>query len=56
MKSILDRTFRYTPSVNTDLRKTFARVRREQHTDTRAVTPRNKVLPMRRAERASAES
>ena len=29
MKSILDASFHYTPSVNTDLRKTFARVRRE---------------------------
>lgn len=29
MKSILDPTFRYTTSANTDLRKTFARVRRE---------------------------
>jgi hypothetical protein len=56
MKSILDRKFRYTPSVNTDLRKTFARVRREQHANERAVEPRNKVLPMRRNERASAES
>jgi head-tail adaptor len=30
MKSILDPTFRYVPSVETDVRKTFARVRREQ--------------------------
>ena len=30
MKSILDRSFRYTKSADTDLRKTFARVRREQ--------------------------
>ncbi len=30
MKSILDRSFRYTPSASTDLRKTFARLRREQ--------------------------
>ena len=29
MKSILDPTFRYVPSVETDLKKTFARVRRE---------------------------
>jgi hypothetical protein len=29
MKSILDPTFRYTPSVETDLRRTFARIRRE---------------------------
>ena len=30
VKSILDPSFRYTRSVDTDLRKTFARVRREQ--------------------------
>jgi hypothetical protein len=29
-KSILDRSFKYTPSSKTDLRKTFAKVRREQ--------------------------
>ena len=31
MKSILDPSFRYTPSVQTDVRKTFARIRRELH-------------------------
>ena len=30
MKSILDRSFRYTNSAETDLRKTFAKLRREQ--------------------------
>jgi hypothetical protein len=29
MKSILDPSFRYTPSVETDVRKTFARIRCE---------------------------
>jgi len=29
VKSLLDPTFRYVPSSETDLRKTFARVRRE---------------------------
>ena len=29
MKSILDPTFRYTPSNETDIRKTFNRIRRE---------------------------
>jgi hypothetical protein len=29
MKSILDPTFKYTSSLNTDIRRTFARVRRE---------------------------
>jgi len=33
MKSILDRSFRYTPSIETDIRKTFARIRREQRRD-----------------------
>lgn len=30
MKSILDASFRYTPSFRTDLRKTFARIRLDQ--------------------------
>jgi hypothetical protein len=29
MKSILDPTFRYYPSVDTDLRRTFQRIREE---------------------------
>jgi len=36
MKSILDRSFRYTKSADTDIRKTFARIRREQRQGTRA--------------------
>ena len=36
MKSILDPTFRYTSSANTDLRKTFARIRRENRRLTEA--------------------
>ncbi|MEO5700008.1 MAG: hypothetical protein ABIS17_08360 [Casimicrobiaceae bacterium] len=36
MKSILDPTFRYTTSANTDLRKTFARVRRELRRESQA--------------------
>jgi hypothetical protein len=32
MKSILDPSFRYTPSVETDVRKTFARIRCELRT------------------------
>ena len=35
MKSILDPSFRYTSSANTDLRKTFARLRREMRRQTR---------------------
>lgn len=30
MKSILDSSFHYTPSIQTDLRKTFAKIRRQQ--------------------------
>jgi hypothetical protein len=29
MKSILDPSFRYTPSFDTDLHRTFARIRRD---------------------------
>jgi len=36
VKSILDSSFRYTNSVETDLRKTFARIRRQQRTDKQA--------------------
>jgi hypothetical protein len=35
MKSILDPTFTYTPAASTDLRKTFARVRREMRKQAR---------------------
>lgn len=30
MKSILHPSFKYIPACNTDIRKTFARIRREQ--------------------------
>jgi hypothetical protein len=33
MKSILDPSFRYTASFNTDLKKTFARIRCEHRND-----------------------
>jgi hypothetical protein len=49
MKSILDPTFRYTNSLETDLRKSFARIRRElrkQQSFVRAEAMR-KVLPLR---------
>jgi len=49
MKSILDPSFRYTKSVETDLRKTFARVRRElrkQHQESTVSSEvMRKVLP-----------
>lgn len=34
MKSILDPSFRYTASFNTNLQKTFARIRRKQQQET----------------------
>ncbi len=55
MKSILDRSFRYTPSVQTDVRKTFARIRREQQAQQHAqaqadIVATLKVSPIRRAD------
>ncbi|HJQ62068.1 MAG TPA: hypothetical protein VJ834_04350 [Burkholderiales bacterium] len=57
MKSILDRSFRYTPSAQTDLKKTFARVRREQRVldhEALAVAAETKlkVAPLRRETRS----
>src|SRR5437763_1786518 len=53
MKSILDPSFRYTPSVQTDVRKTFARIRRElrereQSRSEREVDGKLTVLAMHR--------
>lgn len=53
MKSILDPSFRYTSSVETDLRKTFARVRRElrkypPHKANVAADEKLKVVALRR--------
>jgi len=57
MKSILDPSFRYTPSVQTDIRKTFARVRREQRASEQRVegSLHNvlSILPRRQAAPAS---
>lgn len=39
MKSLLDPTFKYVPSVETDIRKTFARVRREARREATSVLP-----------------
>jgi len=51
VKSILDPSFRYTNSVETDVRKTFARIRREQRKREEGRTAveteaANKVLPI----------
>jgi hypothetical protein len=49
MKSLLDPSFNYVPSIRTDLRKTFARIRREQRAS-EARSPRssdvNVVAPL----------
>jgi hypothetical protein len=39
MKSLLDPSFNYVPSIRTDLRKTFARVRKEQRAKELRTTP-----------------
>ena len=58
MTSILDPKFRYTNSANTDIRRTFARIRREQKQRERALAattaPTNVlVMEARRAGSAS---
>jgi len=59
MKSILDPTFRYTSSANTDLRKTFARIRRESRRQVHGSTrddadAAKKVTPIFRGQRPAA--
>ena len=55
MRSILDRSFKYTKSVDTDIRKTFARIRREQRQAQRQdEDAARKVLSIRRPQSASA--
>lgn len=49
MKSILDPSFRYTPSSETDIRKTFNRVRRELARSPSKAAPRGRVVPFDRA-------
>jgi hypothetical protein len=39
MKTILDPSFRYTASFSTDLRRTFARIRRDQRRELHAARP-----------------
>jgi hypothetical protein len=48
MKRILDSSFRYTPSFATDVRKTFARLKRAQRTRTPVV----KVLTLNPVKRS----
>lgn len=48
MPSILDKEFKYTPSGKTDIRKTFARARREQAAKAAAVINPTQLLQYRR--------
>jgi hypothetical protein len=43
MKSILDRSFKYTPSFKTDLRKTFTKLRREQRLSNKATGEQSSI-------------
>jgi hypothetical protein len=48
MKSILDRNFKYTPSFETNLKNTFARIRKEmKQAQATAEENKKKVLPIR---------
>jgi hypothetical protein len=40
LKSILDPAFHYVPSIETDVRKTFERIRREQREQSRTTSNR----------------
>ena len=56
MKSILDPTFHYVPSTQTDLRKTFSRIRREM-AKARAQPPgggTSRVVPFARSKELAA--
>ncbi|HEX4927440.1 MAG TPA: hypothetical protein VFV74_05520 [Burkholderiales bacterium] len=50
MKSILDRSFRYVPSHATDLRKTFARIRKEREA---RQAPTGGVVPINRGKKSA---
>lgn len=58
MKRILDASFRYTPSFDTDVRRTFERIKRQQRTKPLAqaratVQPAINVLPIDPLKQAS---
>jgi len=52
MKTILDPTFRYVPSHETDITKTFERIRREREAAARG--PRHTVVALKRESAAPA--
>lgn len=39
MKTVFDRSFRYTPSFNTDLKRSFAKIRRAQREESVKAEP-----------------
>jgi hypothetical protein len=53
MKSIFDASFKYTPSFQTDVRKTFDRIRREQQAQFRRAAPITQLIRCRAAPPAS---
>ena len=58
MKHILDSDFRYRPSFDTDVRKTFEKVRRQQQVRERTQTPSQpeikvKVLKLEQLKKSS---
>lgn len=59
MKSVFDRSFHYVPSVQTDIRKTFRRVRAEQREQERLreaaeAESKAKVAPIKPAKKGGA--
>jgi hypothetical protein len=58
MKHILDSSFRYKPSFDTDVRKTFERIRRQQQAQARGAAKSNpdvrvKVLQLEQLKKIS---
>jgi hypothetical protein len=58
MKHILDSEFRYRPSFDTDVRKTFEKIRRQQQARDRGepkddAAPKVKVLKLEQIKKAS---
>jgi hypothetical protein len=49
MKTILDPSFKYTPSCQTDVRKTFDRIRREQQARIDRAVPVTQLVRRRAA-------
>jgi hypothetical protein len=61
MKHILDSTFRYRPSFDTDVRKTFERIRKQQQAQAREQAKQDpearvKVLQLDQLKKATSSS